>query len=307
MQAQSSILFLLLTTLVLFNTYGQNKKSRDRETIKSICGCYEVSFNSSETFQYSKDTAYRPSPIKHDTALEWIELIEDEKNKIVMQHFLIVGKPDKPHIIKYWREDWLFQNTSFYMYNGDQNWRFLQLPKQKVKGQWTQKVYQVDDSPRYEGSATWVYLDGKSYWDNKTEAPLPRREYTKRNDYNLTIRNNRIEITPYGWLHDQDNKKAIRKEGMKDFILAEEKGYNIYKRVVDSRCISAQAWWKENAMLWKHVRSRWEKIFDRKQDLSLHVKVKGKHLYQHLFPLRPNTESSQPDKIMQIIDLFVKK
>ena len=30
--------------------------------------------------------------------------------------------------------------------------------KKDVRGQWTQKVYQVDDSPRYEGSSTWVHL-----------------------------------------------------------------------------------------------------------------------------------------------------
>ena len=50
--------------------------------------------------------------------------------------------------------------------------------KKDVKKQWTQKVYQVDDSPRYSGSATWVHVDGKRYWQNKTGAPLPRREYS---------------------------------------------------------------------------------------------------------------------------------
>ena len=99
-----------------------------------------------------------------------------------------------PYIVKHWRQDWLFQNTDFYSYNGDNQWKYVTKSKDEVKGQWTQKVYQVDDSPRYEGSATWVHVDGKSYWENTTDAPLPRREYTKRSDYNITVRGNRHEI-----------------------------------------------------------------------------------------------------------------
>ena len=90
--------------------------------------------------------------------------------------------------------------------------RIKKLDKKDVKGQWTQKVFQVDDSPRYEGSGYWVHLDQKSYWENTTSAPLPRREYTKRNDYNVTERGNRQEITSTGWVHDQNNKKIIRKK-----------------------------------------------------------------------------------------------
>ena len=30
------------------------------------------------------------------------------------------------------------------------------LTKKESKGKWIQKVYQVDDSPRYEGIGTWV-------------------------------------------------------------------------------------------------------------------------------------------------------
>ena len=104
-----------------------------------------------------------------------------------IQHLLVVGPPDQQMVIKHWRQDWIYENTNFYMFNGDNQWQFVNKPKSEVKGQWTQKVYQVDDSPRYQGSASWVHVDGKSYWENITSAPLPRREYTKRSDYNVTI------------------------------------------------------------------------------------------------------------------------
>ena len=118
--------------------------------------------------------------------------------------------------------------------------------KKDVKGQWTQKVFQVDDSPRYQGSATWVHVDGKSYWENSSYAPLPRREYTKRNDYNIMIRVNRHEITKYGWLYDQDNFKVVKDlESDFEIIIASEKGLNKYIKVDESKCNEAIKWWDE--------------------------------------------------------------
>lgn len=283
---------------------AQNKKKQDQESIKSMCGCYEVSFDFAETFEYSKDTAYVASDVKHDKALEWVELLEDGKDKIVMQHLLIVGKPDDQQVIKHWRQDWLYENQDLYSYNADNKWNYVHLPKSEVKGQWTQKVFQVDDSPRYEGSATWVHVDGRSYWESTANAPLPRREYTKRRDYNLTVRRNRHEITKDGWIHDQDNDKIIRKEGQKDVLLAQEKGLNTYKKVADSRCVAAQDWWKKNKESWALVRAKWDKVYNRDQNLQLNARVEGKPLYRYLFADDFQYSEANIDKT---IDSFIAK
>ncbi|PQJ72459.1 DUF6607 family protein [Polaribacter butkevichii] len=296
----------ILTTLLLLVSItisAQSKKKKDQNAIKEMCGCYEVTFNFAETFNYSKDSTYRPSKTKVDKGLEWAGLVEDENNKISIQHLLQVGNPKDPMIIKHWRQDWLYENTDFYMFNGDNNWTFEQKSKSDVKKQWTQKVYQVDDSPRYEGSGTWVHVDGKSYWENETTAPLPRREYTKRNDYNITLRGNRHEITSYGWLHDQDNSKIIREAGKKDVVLAKEKGYNTYVKVDDSRCKAASDWWKANNNKWQLVRNKWEDVFNRNRNLSLETKVDNKPLYKHLF----SDKITKEDEINTIIESFVKK
>ena len=58
-------------------------------------------------------------------------------------------------------------------------------------------------------------------------APLPRREYTKRNDYNITLRGNRQEITNFGWIHDVGNEKVIREEGTDDVVIAVEKAQHL--------------------------------------------------------------------------------
>lgn len=300
---KKALLLGLVAMGLIHVSYGQSKKKKDREAIKQMCGCFEVTFNFAETFNYSKDSLYQPSKTKTDKGLEWAQLVTDENNKISIQHLLQVGSPDNPYIVKHWRQDWIFQNEDFYMFNGDNNWKFEHKPKSAVKNQWTQKVFQVDDSPRYEGSGSWVHVDGKSYWENTTDAPLPRREYTKRSDYNVTVRGNRQEITEYGWLHDQDNKKVIRKPGEKDFVLAVEKGYNTYVRVPDSRCKGAADWWVKNEKKWEIVRNKWDKVYGRNTDLSLEKKVENKPLYKHLF----SDKIEKEEEINEIIESFVKK
>ncbi|MGJ8591668.1 MAG: DUF6607 family protein [Aquaticitalea sp.] len=286
------------------NINAQNKKAQDQKAIKDMCGCYDVTFNFAETFEYVEDSTYMPSKTKHDKGMEWVELVEDKDNKIVMQHLLIVGPPNNKMIVKHWRQDWEFENTNLYEYSHDNKWNFVTLPKEQVKGQWTQKVFQVDDSPRYEGSASWVHVDGKSYWENTTDAPLARREYTTRSDYNVLNRTNRHEIVANGWIHDQDNNKVIRADGKEDVLLAQEKGHNTYVKVDDSKCKVAQDYWKENNAKWAVVRSKWDQVFSRNKDLVLEEKVDNKDLFKYILDDENYKTSAQIDPI---IDSFVKK
>ena len=283
---------LLKISILLVSVSFFAQKSEDIKAIKSMCGCYEVQFNFAETFNYPKDTAsYKKSPNKHDKALEWVELVEDASNKLVLQHLLIVGKGKS--IVKHWRQDWLYENTIFYDYNGFEDWNFINLPKNKVKGQWTQKVYEVDDKPRYEGTSSWVHIDGRHYWENTTNAPLPRREYTQRSDYNITRRTNVHEIKETGWVHDQDNHKIIGDTNGKDYLLAQEKGHNTYKKVEDSRCELAKKWWVDNKDFWKKVRNKWEVEFAKKTYLKLKTNVEDKPIFMHLQALKPDASQEE--------------
>lgn len=293
-------LFILMSMVVANTAYSQSKKQQDIHSIKEMCGCFEVSFNFAETFSYAKDSTYVPSAVKHDSGLEWVTLVADSDEELVLQHILIAGRPDSPMIIKHWRQDWIYENTNFHHFYADNTWIQETKSSADVKGQWTQKVYQVDDSPRYQGTASWVHVDGRSYWNNTTDAPLPRREYTKRSDYNVLLRNNMHEITNDGWIHEQDNKKIIRSDG-NDVILAEEKGFNSYTRVDDSRCIAAKNWWEENHEVWEKIRLSWDKTFDKHKRLSLKSQVDGKRLYEELFAL--DTKASRNDAL-RIIERF---
>ncbi|MEM9648360.1 MAG: DUF6607 family protein [Bacteroidota bacterium] len=287
---------LLIGVTSLVN--AQKKKELDRQAILDMCGCYDITFKYTETFapeiDYEKKMDYTAG------ALELALPIVDEKNKISIQHLLVINDS---MIIKHWRQDWEFENQNVFYYDKDNNWKFGKLPKEQVKGQWTQKVYQVDDSPRYSGSATWVHVDGKHYWENKSDAPLPRREYSKRSDYNVMKRGNRHEITSYGWVHEQDNDKIIREDGKADVLLAQEKGMNVYKKVDDSKCQLGVKWWNKHKEFWANVRSSWDQVYDREGDLTLLKKVDGKPMFMHFYPLEKKEGNST--EISELINKFV--
>tara|TARA_R110002049_G_scaffold181169_1_gene348224 strand:+ start:12588 stop:13511 length:924 start_codon:yes stop_codon:yes gene_type:complete len=278
----------LFVSLYSFQSFAQNKKQQDIKSIKEMCGCFKVNFKYTETFapeiDYEKKLDYTSG------ALEWAELIEDKNNKLSIQHLLVIKDT---MVIKHWRQDWLYENERVFHYDKDNKWVFTDLPKDDVKGQWTQLVYQVDDSPRYSGSATWIHADGKNYWENKSDSPLPRREYSKRSDYNVLSRGNRQEITANGWIHEQDNDKLIRKNGQQDVLLTQEKGYNTYVRVPNEECKSAKEWWKNNNKFWAKVRTSWNKVYTTENELQLAKAVENKPLFMHFYDLEKSNATKK--------------
>jgi hypothetical protein len=293
---------LLLTSVLMAATsvgFAQKNLKEDKQAIKDMCGCFEVTFKYTETF--SPEIDYEKHYDYTATALEWAELIKDEKDEISIQHLLVLNDT---MVIKHWRQDWLYENTKRYDFNHDNQWTFVNMNKKDVKGQWTQNVYQVDDSPRYSGSATWIHADGRHYWNKTTSSPLPRREYSKRSDYNVMMRGNQVEITKEGWLHEQDNEKVIREDGKEDVLLVEEKGYNVYRKVADEKCKAAKNWWATNKDFWSRVRNKWSDVYGRDKDLALEKAVNGQALFMQLFPMDIETEQS---KIDSTVEEYVKK
>jgi hypothetical protein len=280
---------LMMVCLMAFAAQAQKKKkTQDIKAIKDMCGCYEVEFNFAETFSPDKDYEYHDN--YRSGGLEYVFPVSESNDKIVLQHLLIVGDT---MIIKHWRQDWLYENTDLYTYDKDNTWKYQELDKSDVKGQWTQKVYQVDDGPRYEGSASWVHVDGKSYWESVADAPLPRREFSKRDDYNVMVRENRHEITKYGWLHEQDNQKVLRAQ--EDELLAWEKGWNTYTKTQDSKCNVAKEWWDEHEAYWADVRIVWDELFASKSTVKIKKKVEDKVLFMQLFALQDELKGSNYD------------
>lgn len=264
-------------------SFGQTKKELDRKAITSMEGCFNVTFKFAETFSPNKDYEYH-NDRKYSSALEIVKVIENTENKISLQHLLIVNDT---FIIKHWRQDWLYENTNILQYVlRDENievFKNVQIPAEKAKGTWTQAVYQVDDSPRYQGYGTWVHVDGRSFWESHADAPLPRRERTKREDYNVTGRFSHIEIFEDGWLLDQDNDKILRKANEKDVLIAQEKGLERFW-TGEYNCEPGEKYWTENEAYWEIVRAVWaEKL--AKGTIEIKLSYNKDRLYMRLFDL----------------------
>jgi hypothetical protein len=279
-----------LLVLLLFGGqvgYTQSRPNpQDVVAIKGQCGCHDVDFLYAETFAPDKSYTFKDRYRAKGT--EWVFVDEEQPGKLVIQHLLVVGDS---MVIKHWREDWLFENPSLLVFNMNATWKRKALNPAQVKGQWTQKVFEVDDSPRYEGSATWIHADGRHFWESTVDAPLPRREYTKRTDYNVLRRTNHHEITADGYVHEQDNDKIIRSEAG-DQLLVSEKGLNTYKRTNEAKCQAAKEWWQKNRAYWADVRAVWNEVLASRQTVSLRGQVKGTVLGRELDELAETTRKT---------------
>ncbi len=273
--------------------------------IKEMCGCYEVDFRYAETFPEVE--GYETKKPYSAKGLEWIVSEETDDEVLILQHLLVISDT---MIIKHWRQDWHFENRELLEFQKGLEWSKVEVPAEKVAGTWTQKVYEVDGSPRYEGHATWVDVDGKKYWESRVAAPLPRREYTKRSDYNVMIRNNKHIITDYGHLHELDNAK-VKRSPEADSVLVWEKGLNKYTKVEDSRCLPAVDWWKENKVFWDDARLVWSELIEKHSYVKIERKINGKRLYQVLFELNKEflaegVENYEPKKARTAIKKAIK-
>lgn len=278
--------------------------SEEHKAIDQLCGCFEVTFNYSETFTNDKSKQYISGPLNDKKVIEYVHPIKKNNNEVVLQHILVVS--DKM-MIKHWREDWTYQNNVIWDYVRDNTWKKRTIPVDKVKGEWTQTVWEVSDAPRYQGSSKWVTTNNQTFWLNTADAPLPRREYTTRNDYNVMNRTNRLIVSDGGYMHEQDNIKIIRKANASDSILAYEKGYNKYVRIDDSKCAQAKAFWKEKEEFWADVVAVWDDYFKKHNTIVLKNAVDSTLLYEALdeLELSKPSESTRRKDIQKIMDKYV--
>lgn len=278
----------------------------DKQCLKQLEGCFSVTFNYAETFTNDTSVKRCAHPMDNQTVVEMVYPLESSGKKVVLQHILVVGKNT---VIKHWREDWEYEPATMWVYESNKKWIKKNLPADAVKGKWLQTVWEVDDAPRYQGLGKWIENNGQAYWLNTTDAPLPRREYTTRKDYNVMQRTNKIIVSGNGWLHEQDNKKIIRKTGVADSLLAEEKGYNNYVRIANDLCNNATDFWtKEKDVFWKNVREVWQSIMDNANVIELKTKVNDKFLYEALDEVENKrlTGREQKTAIATTIKLYVK-
>jgi hypothetical protein len=230
----------------------------DRQAILSMAGEYAVTFDFAEILAIQP--GYELQEPTSTPAREVVYVIEDEGDFIALQHLLLVGPEADPLVIKHWRQDWAYEPDRLMAYRGFSRWEMLDLEADEAAGAWSQTVYQVDDSPRYAGLARWEHATGAATWEPAPSyRPLPRRDATIRDDYDVIDAVNRHTITAWGWTHEQDNSKLVLRDG-EPRELARERGINTYVRTDLTGDASAQAYWTATRDYWADVRQAWDAI-----------------------------------------------
>jgi len=253
----------------------------DRTAILAMQGEYRISFAFEETVAlaegYTRTEPYRTG------GDEAVILIEDSAQRIVLQHLLL--HVPSGHVTKHWRQDWAWEAPQRWEFTSDQTWRWRALPEDRIEGHWTQCVYEVSDAPRYCGSGRWMHGNGISTWTSDTSwRPLPRRDYTKRSDYNALSVINRHTITPDGWTHEQDNTKAVRNDqGEVQGLIAREFGFNDYRRTSEIDFTPVYQYWNRASGYWANIRARWQRHLHQSRGIRLLSTLDGMALIEPMF------------------------
>jgi hypothetical protein len=260
--------------------------TRDRAAIRAMAGSYDVDFDFRET--QALTPGYELHGRHRSAATELVILVEDKPQRLSLQHVLVVGGG----VIKHWRQDWAFEDRTLLELRGRGTWARRTLSAEEARCTWSQAVFGVDDSPRYEGYGRFRHSDSEAVWEsNETWRPLPRREYSTRSDYDVLVGVNRHRITKAGWEHEQDNVKLVLEPRR---TLARERGLNSYLRTQPSATLPATAYWQSTAPFWAEVRAQWDHLLAPLASVTLQLEDGKRNLHEPLFE-RATASASPPD------------
>ena len=192
-------------------------KERDRRAILAMAGDYRTSFDFIETVGFTE--GYQPKAPYQSWGTERVYVVANEPEFVSLQHIIVMhfldadGFESDAMVVKHWRQDWQYEDSAVHAFQGRGAFSRRALDDDSRAGAWTQTVYQVDDSPRYEAVGRWTHAPGVSYWQSDDRRrPLPRREFSVRDDYQALYGSHRITITPAGWTQEEDALKLVLDE-----------------------------------------------------------------------------------------------
>jgi len=290
---------------------SENKKEKDRLAILSLQGEYKVSFEFTEL--YGAETNYKlDSPYK-SWGTEIVIALENTEDFISLQHIMAMyvknknGDVEGPYVQKHWRQDWKYEDKEILNYKSDKNWDVIL--NQDNSGTWSQTVYQVDDTPRYESFGKWKHQKGASQWiSEKTPRPLPRREFSVRSDYELLNGVNKITVMSWGWVMEELNDKLASQ----NIFIGSEFGIARYQKIRDFNFKPAYQYWDDTGEYWKTVRSEWNNYMQINKKICMNNYIDNQPSYSHYFKLAEEYKKSKDindskKKVAYITKKFLKK
>tara|TARA_Y100000768_G_scaffold387285_1_gene378091 strand:- start:1079 stop:2194 length:1116 start_codon:yes stop_codon:yes gene_type:complete len=270
------------------------KKNKDQLAILSMVGEYRVGFEFLETFG-SKENYKLDKPYQ-SWGTEMVIVVKNEPNFISLQHVMMMyfkddeGNISGPYIQKHWRQDWKYEDNKILNYRKNKIWESDQVDN--IKNTWSQTVYQVDDSPRYESFGKWIHSESASRWvSQSTPRPLPRREFSVRDDYGLLLGLNKITVMSWGWVMEEVNEKIITPNK----FLGSEYGIARYQRISNYDFKPAYDYWNKTKDYWSIVRNKWTEVLLNKK-VCLLKDVEGKPLYLYKFDYAEDYKNDPNDK-----------
>ncbi len=282
---------------------ADTSREKDRLAILAMQGEYRVDFRFEETVALK--AGYERHDVKETGGYEIVLVVEDDPDRIVLQHLLVMPGGA---VIKHWRQDWVYEATERFEFVADQTWDVRGLDAALTKGAWTQCVFEVSDAPRYCGTGRWNHRYGVSTWtSDRSWRPLPRREYTKRDDYNALNAENRHTVTPNGWTHEQDNTKTVRVGRNTSETLVREFGFNDYRNIDGYDFEPARAYWAKTGNYWARVRKAWERRLDSGNTLVLKTEIDGMPLIVGTFTQAENADSTDEEEERQAIEALLSE
>lgn len=274
---------------------------KDRKAILAMAGDYRASFDFLETVVF--EPPFSPSKPYRSWGTERVYVLEDRGDFISLQHVLEMvfvdedGKRQGPFVQKHWRQDWQYEPEFFHEYVGQRHWTRRDVRPAERGGSWSQSVYQVDDTPRYASVGRWEHGPSYSSWQGgRTGRPLPRREHSVRQDYDLLAAVNRHTILPHGWVHEEDNLKTVLSPSPagEPSAKAREVGVNRYDLLEGFDFGPANEYWRATGPLWAEVRSAWDAKLASSRELDIATTCDGTPVYVGLFTYAEKLQGDAP-------------
>jgi hypothetical protein len=271
---------------------GLSPYERDRRAILAMAGDYRVTFDFLEVDTFPPLTP-RDKPYQ-SWGTERVYVDSDLGKSISLVHILNMrviqddGSVSEPMITKHWRQTWQYEPTDIVEYKGRDRWEQRKLATAESKGQWSQTVYQVDESPRYASVGRWSHSSSFSTWlSGDTWRPLPRREWSVRKDYQVLLGTNRHTITATGWVQEENNLKTVltpdRVIDPGHPYLAREYGVARYSRLRGAEVAAADEYYQRTRAFWDGVLSTWTQLFGAHPQITLRAPVDQAGLFHKLF------------------------
>jgi hypothetical protein len=282
---------------------GITNFERDRRAILAMAGDYRVTFDFLEVVPFVP--LDKPNAPYQSWGTEKVYVDVDEGKHISLVHILEMrvvqkdGSISEPMVTKHWRQDWYYEPTHIVEYRGRNQWQRRKLGAER-KGAWLQAVYQVDESPRYASVGRWEHSGSFSTWiSGDTWRPLPRREWSVRDDYETLIGTNRHTISPTGWVQEENNLKAVVTESRAldsaRPYLGREYGVARYERMKSADFNAADQYYERTKEFWRSVLATWASTFERQGVVTLRGPVDKLGLFVPLFE-RADEIAAQPSE-----------